>query len=30
MPKHEFGIMQTEPERGKRYDAYEPDRYNCC
>lgn len=29
MPKHEFGIMQTEPKSGKRYDAYEPDRYNC-
>ena len=29
MAKHEFGIMQNAPEKGKRYDEYEPQRYNC-
>lgn len=27
MAKHEFGIMQTAPERGRRYDDYEPQKY---
>lgn len=26
---HEFGIMQKEPQSGVRYDAYEPEKYNC-
>lgn len=29
MAKHEFGMMHTAPEAGKRYDAYEPQRYDC-
>lgn len=29
MAKHEFGIMQNAPEQGKRYDGYEPQKYNC-
>lgn len=29
MAKHEFGIMETAPEKGKRYDEYEPQKYNC-
>lgn len=29
MAKHEFGVMQNEPERGKWYDEYEPEKYNC-
>lgn len=29
MPKHEFGIMNTAPVHGKRYDEYEPQKYNC-
>ena len=29
MARHEFGIMQTPPKRGKRYDAYEPQKYHC-
>ena len=29
MAKHEFGIMQTAPENGKRYDEYEPQKYDC-
>lgn len=29
MAKHEFGIMQTVPEKSKRYDEYEPQKYNC-
>ncbi len=29
MAKHEFGIMETAPEKGKRYDEYEPHKYNC-
>ena len=29
MAKHEFGIMQTAPPKGKRYDEYAPRKYNC-
>ena len=29
MPYHNFGIMQAAPEHGKRYDEYEPEKYNC-
>ena len=29
MAKHEFGMMQDAPEQGKRYDAYEPQKYDC-
>ncbi len=29
MAKHEFGIMQNAPEKGRRYDDYEPQKYNC-
>lgn len=29
MAKHEFGIMQTVPQNGKRYDVYDPQKYNC-
>ncbi len=29
MAKHEFGIMQTPPQEGKRYDEYEPEKYGC-
>ena len=29
MLKHEFGIMQKDPERHKRYDRYEPEKYSC-
>lgn len=29
MAEHEFGIMDSPPEKGKRYDTYEPDKYNC-
>ena len=29
MAKHEFGIMQDAPKQGKRYDKYEPRKYNC-
>ena len=29
MPHHEFGIMDTAPEKGLRYDEYEPQKYNC-
>ena len=29
MAKHEFGIMQDAPQKGKRYDEYEPEKYNC-
>ena len=29
MAKHEFGIMQTAPQKGKRYDEYAPRKYNC-
>lgn len=26
---HEFGIMQSDPLESKRYDDYEPEKYNC-
>ncbi len=29
MAKHEFGIMQDAPQKGVRYDEYEPWKYNC-
>ena len=29
MAKHEFGLMETAPVRGVRYDSYEPDQYHC-
>lgn len=29
MAKHEFGLMDNTPQRGKRYDEYEPQKYNC-
>lgn len=29
MAKHEFGIMEKPPEKGRRYDEYEPQKYNC-
>lgn len=29
MAKHEFGIMAIPPEQNKRYDEYEPFKYNC-
>lgn len=29
MAKHEFGIMESAPVSGKRYDEYEPKKYNC-
>lgn len=29
MAKHEFGIMQKTPEKGERFDEYEPQKYNC-
>ena len=29
LAKHEFGIMQIAPEKGKRYDEYEPQKYDC-
>ncbi len=29
MAKHEFGIMESDPVGGKRYDEYEPKKYNC-
>ena len=29
MAKHEFGIMQTAPQKGQRYDVYSPQKYNC-
>ena len=29
MSYHEFGIMQTPPKKGKRYDKYEPNKYEC-
>lgn len=29
MAKHEFGIMNKAPSAGKRYDAYDPNKYNC-
>ena len=29
MARHEFGIMQQDPKPRKRYDKYEPQKYNC-
>ena len=29
MTRHEFGIMQQDPKPRKRYDEYEPQKYNC-
>jgi len=29
MAKHEFGVMESAPVSGKRYDDYEPQKYNC-
>ena len=29
MAKHEFGIMRNGPKPSVRYDAYEPQKYNC-
>lgn len=29
MAKHEFGIMQVAPRHQKRYEHYEPEKYNC-
>ncbi len=29
MAKHEFGIMPAPPQKGNRYDEYEPSKYNC-
>ena len=29
MAKHEFGIMESAPISEKRYDEYEPKKYNC-
>ncbi len=29
MARHEFGIMESAPVSGKRYDEYEPKKYNC-
>ncbi len=29
MAKHEFGIMETAPKSGERYDEYEPQKYHC-
>ena len=29
MPKHEFGIMEYAPVRGKRFDKYQPEKFNC-
>ena len=29
MSYHEFGIMQTSPQKGQRYDEYEPNKYDC-
>lgn len=29
MPKHEFGIMGLTPVRGRRFDKYEPGKFNC-
>lgn len=29
MPVHKFGIMQTKPKNGKKYDDYEPQKYKC-
>ena len=29
MAKHDFGIMQTAPKKGIRFDSYAPEEYNC-
>ncbi len=29
MAKHEFGILEREPEQGERYDEYCPEKYDC-
>lgn len=29
LASHEFGIMESNPISGKRYDDYEPEKYNC-
>ena len=29
MAKHQFGIMKIPPQKGVRYDEYEPDKYDC-
>ena len=29
MSKHEFGIMQIEPQYEERFDEFEPNKYNC-
>lgn len=29
MAKHEFGIMERDPQPGERYDDYEPEKYRC-
>lgn len=29
MAEHGFGIMENPPEKGKRFDDYEPDKYSC-
>ena len=29
MSRHEFGTMRIAPEKGIRYDRYEPQKYNC-
>lgn len=29
MAKHEFGIMESDPVKGRRYDDYEPQKYDC-
>ena len=29
MPKHEFGIMKTDPKPTQVFDDYEPEKYNC-
>lgn len=29
MAYHEFGIMQTPPQNGQRFDEYVPEKYNC-
>ena len=29
MAEHGFGIMENPPEKGRRFDDYEPDKYSC-
>lgn len=29
MAKHQFGIMRMTPEQNKRYDIYEPEKFDC-